>query len=98
MIKDGEGELVVVRRPTSRTAAHNYVPCTICLGFFHKDCMFLHIKACPLRDHGNAVKPTNSAQEGIMMLMPYLPKTDYVQRVIISGMKDTEGHEGWYRS
>ena len=39
-------------------------------------------------------KPTNSRAEGMMMLVPYLPKTTELERRILHGMKETKENEG----
>lgn len=59
---------------------------------FSIETVFLHIKSCPLTSKN--VKPTNSVQEGMMLILPYLEKTDIVQHKIISNMKDTKDHPG----
>lgn len=46
--KKGEGVLNVVYRPKSDGKPSNYVPCSLCFGYYAKDELWRHVKRCPL--------------------------------------------------
>lgn len=83
----------MVRRPTISTAAYNYLPCTTCLGFFNKDTLSEHVKHCPLSS-SSTIKPTNSREEGLLMITSFITKSTKLERLIIAGMKETKLNEG----
>ena len=93
VIAEGEGELIVMRRPAVKTSSTRYIPCTKCFAFFHVDTLSSHIKRCPLREKGE-INETNSKTEGLMMLTPYLPATSRLESDILLGMKETLENEG----
>lgn len=92
MVRQGEGELVVARRPTTETSAECFVPCTSCLIFCHKDSLSMHLRKCLLRQE-NQAKSTNSIQEGLLLLQTDIPESDTLD-AIIDGMKEIKENEG----
>lgn len=81
-----------MRRPAFQDNGLNYAPCTSCLGFFNKDTLSIHLKKCPLST--NATKITNSKEEGLLLLTPYLPPTSDLEDLVLTGMRETKENEG----
>ena len=92
VIAAGEGELVVNRRPTVPLPAYQFLPCTMCLGFFNKETLSDHVRKCPLAN--KSMNPTNASQEGYLMLVPHLPKSTQLETKILLGMKETKENRG----
>ncbi|XP_067947184.1 uncharacterized protein [Watersipora subatra] len=92
VIAAGEGELVVNRRPTVPLPAYQFLPCTICLGFFNKETLSDHVRKCPLAN--KSMNPTNASQEGYLMLVPHLPKSTQLETKILLGKKETKENRG----
>jgi len=62
--------LILVRRPTD---LHDYLPCTLCLGFIHAKDMWRHIKRCPC--HVEPIQPHSFRRyqaESRLLLQPVL--------------------------
>lgn len=96
VIKNGEGVLVVARRPVNKVHAWKFIPCTLCLLFCHKDSMHMHVKHCPLRINSNISKQVDSYQDGMLLIETFIPsREDDGLDNIIEGMKDTKKNEGW---
>ena len=94
VVKEGEGDLIVAKRPEVSTPASNYVPCVMCLGFYLQGSLHTHFKRCLLRTPENASGASLQLQEGVFLLQPYLPCPDKLDNPIIYGMKDTTDKEG----
>ncbi|EDO30693.1 predicted protein [Nematostella vectensis] len=48
----GEGQLIVVRKPTTSEGPDAYLPCKSCLGFYKGDDLWKHKKKCAFKQHG----------------------------------------------
>lgn len=97
MISKGEGELVVARHPASAVKAEEYVPCCLCMGFFARDTLYVHLKRCPLKREGSGHKRGRAYKEGLMMVESYLPTMTSTQQKVVQlleGMRDTNAHRG----
>lgn len=46
VLKQGKGQLLVVRRPLKSEPPWIYLPCDYCLGFYNKATMERHLRAC----------------------------------------------------
>jgi hypothetical protein len=46
VLKNGLGSLITVKRPSAETSHHEYYPCTSCTGFYHKNELWRHVRAC----------------------------------------------------
>lgn len=53
LLKKGEGNLIVVRRSRIKRDPSQYLPCSLCYGFYYKNDLWRHMKfKCPLRVAG----------------------------------------------
>lgn len=51
MLKGGDGDLIVCRRPSKETLASlDYLPCIYCYGFFSKKKLWRHTGKCSFKD------------------------------------------------
>ena len=58
VIQSGSGTLVTWTRNQTSSSADDFLPCTDCLGFFHRKNLWRHMNVCPLRNgkaHGRKV-------------------------------------------
>lgn len=97
VIREGEGELVVARRPTIWTGAWNYAPCTSCYIFCHQDSIPHHRRNCPLKKSGDKSKPVDSYNDGMLLIETYIPSVEGIHAKyleIIEGMRETTKNPG----
>ena len=73
-----EGELIVVKRPDAgvQVLYANYLPCTMCYGFFQKDRLWKHAKTCAFRPEND--KPFQKHQRNSRMLLTNETSSVYV--------------------
>ena len=100
VIQEGEGELVVARRPSGKNqntyAAENFLPCEYCLGFYMKDTLWLHINSCLLKPKEKQPS-ANYVRDAKVMLTPFLPdvtEEDAQLESFFNGMKETTANPG----
>ena len=67
VLKNGNGEIVVVARPSVETKPQDYLPCEGCLGFFLKEGLWRHKKVCPFVETGHM---TRNVQSEAALLLP----------------------------
>lgn len=89
----------MARRPSESTksAAWQYVPCTICLVFCQKDSITNHIRKCPLRKDADKSKSTDAFQDGLLLVETHIPQTDATTREVdkvMHGMRETFENDG----
>ena len=48
VIQSGSGTLVTWTKNQTTSSADDFLPCTDCLGFFHRKNLWRHMKVCPL--------------------------------------------------
>ena len=92
MLKNGHGELVVSRRPTTiqETDASQYLPCTMCLGWFYSRNLPLHARTCP----AGVTIDSNHLRNSRMLIAPYISThNDEVQELILQ-MNETKKYPG----
>ena len=91
VLQEGEGELVVVRRPSTPTAAHHFLPCNSCFGFYHTK--YLPSHDC-IGDNGK--KESHSAKDG-RLLISHVLQSDRDQEdldIVLGGLSDTKKYPG----
>ena len=100
VIQEGEGELVVARRPSGKNqntyAAENFLPCEYCLAFYMKDTLWLHINSCLLKPKEKQPS-ANYVRDAKVMLTPFLPdvtEEDAQLESFFNGMKETTANPG----
>lgn len=96
VLKNGEGTLIVYRRPKTNTCASEYIPCEYCMGFFHESHLWEHAKGCYFRK--NEVESSkNYVRNGRIMIMPFIiHKEGETNKLddVISRMKETKENPG----
>lgn len=55
VLQEGKGQIVTCRQPTQNAKAENFLPCSICFGFFQKSELLKHEKTC----HETLDEPTD---------------------------------------
>ena len=68
VLQGGEGDLIVVRRPSNTKENCHYIPCGSCFGFFEKRELHKHARICKF----SKFKNKQSVREGRMMLLSHL--------------------------
>ena len=94
VIAEGEGELIVVRRPAERMPGYHFIPCTKCLGFFNVNSIGIHRKCCPLVKKNEIWEPRNSKREGLLLVTPSVPRIIDLDKIVLTGMKETRENCG----
>ena len=86
VLKENEGILIVVRRPTEKEDASKFVPCASCYGFYSKCELYRH--ACPVetekRTEGHMLR------ESRMVLASALDPVSPILAEVLSHMADDE--------
>lgn len=92
VLKKGEGEYVVVKRPIKPQPGYKYIPCSYCYGFFHKKTLTKHARKC----YFNESHQNNSAvASGLVLLGPSsIPADDAWLHTLLNGMKETHANTG----
>jgi hypothetical protein len=91
VIQDGEGTLVVVRRPKRFCHAAEYLPCKNCFGFYKKDTLYKH--GCLWKTSDTE---KGAVKSGLMMISHLLPRNeiDPELRKLMDGMRETAKNPG----
>lgn len=72
VLQEGKGEIVTYRQPTVNVNAQDFLPCSVCFGFFVKSDLWRHEKVCrePL-DEPSEYKKQRRVQTAASALLPY---------------------------
>lgn len=95
VISEGEGHLVVVRRPKERRGAHEFLPCRICYGFFLRSTLSKHVSTCRLATETETPDGGCSVKGGLMLLSTFIPhNTDDKVDTVLDGLRETVANRG----
>lgn len=88
LVHKGEASDLIVRKQPSKTAADmlitDYVPCSSCLGYFHRNSLWLHKRNCPHRNRKSA--PGENHVKAGRMLIPASHEVSSFLRDVIESM------------
>ena len=69
-MKQGQGTLIVYRRPKESQKPWQYIPCEHCLMFIHDKGLSTHMKTCGFATENSCSK--NYLRNGLIMIQPFL--------------------------
>lgn len=104
VISEGRGELVIVRRKREVMAAHQYLPCQYCLGFFSVDTLYVHNRKCIVRgkksieeiEEHKITRGKSVISASRCLLSPFISLQEDSEFLveIVEGLKETKEHAG----
>lgn len=83
----------MVKRPPHSTAAHHYLPCSYCYGFYHFSNINQHMRRC----NTSNPKRNNSLSQCRAMMTPYIMSDDKIESDLdtcLGGLSETAKYPG----
>lgn len=94
MLNNGEGELILVKRPRRKIGAHHALPCSHCFGFYVSRFLKSHMNTCAFRAENDATSSVAASRLCVLAMLPKTALMDEELKQLFSGLYETKANPG----
>ena len=90
VLREGKGNLLVVRRPNYEVSYKEYAPCIHCLGFFQKRELYKHLNTCCHKKENTQYKATLKDCKLLILPAQSLPSSEEFESNVLVRMQNDD--------